>query len=400
MKKEASKLRSREANARAPFWMPSIFHGNGYNWVEMDIIGYKMAISMLQSLNPEPGITPEILKLIASLDEFKGQWRAFKRLSRDQLSQLKKIATIESIGSSTRIEGSKLTDHQIATLLSGLKIQEFHSRDEEEVAGYAAAMDTVFESFEHIPVTENHIRQLHRTLLQFSNKDQRHRGDYKTLDNHVAAFDAQGKQLGIVFETATPFETPFSMKRLVEWTIEAERDAVLHPLLITGVFVVWFLAIHPFQDGNGRLSRVLTTLLLLRHGYSYVPYVSLESVIEENKEFYYKALRKSQSTLRTKRPEWEAWLLFFLRCLVRQKDNLNAKIQVEQKRIEASSPLGAIVMRLLDDVGRVTLAEAVKATGANRNTLKAKMAELVDAGLMTRHGQGRGVYYIKGHREE
>jgi len=257
----------------------------------------------------------------------------------------------------------------------------------------------VFESFEHIPVTENHIRQFHRTLLQFSSKDERHRGDYKALDNHVAAFDAQGKQLGIVFETASPFETPFAMKRLIEWMEEADRDGVLHPLLITGILVVWFLAIHPFQDGNGRLSRVLTTLLLLRHGYSYVPYASLESVIEENKEFYYKALRKTQSTLRTKRVEWDAWLLFFLRCLVRQKDNLNAKIQVEQKRVEASSPLAASVMRLLDDDERVTLAEAVKATGANRNTLKAKMAELVDAGLLTRHGRGRGVYYTKGKRE-
>jgi Fic family protein len=354
---------------------------------------------MLQNLAPKTVITPEMLKLIASLDEFKGQWRVFKRLSRDQLSQLKKIATIESIGSSTRIEGSKLTDQQIATLLSGLKIQEFKSRDEEEVAGYAAAMDTVFESFEHIPVTENHIRQLHRTLLQYSTKDERHRGDYKTLDNHVAAFDATGKQLGIVFETATPFETPFSMKRLVEWVIEAERDGVLHPLLITGVFVVWFLAIHPFQDGNGRLSRVLTTLLLLRYGYTYVPYASLESVIEENKEFYYKALRKTQATMRKPHTEWEPWLLFFLRCLVRQKENLNAKIQIEQQRVESSSPLAAAVLRLLDDTGRITLAEVVKATGANRNTLKVKMTELVDSGLLHRHGRGRGVFYTRGNAE-
>ncbi len=355
---------------------------------------------MLPKLTPEPVITPELLKLIASLDEFKGQWRAFKRLSRDQLSQLKKIASIESIGSSTRIEGSKLTDKQIATLLSGLKFQEFKSRDEEEVAGYAAAMDTVFESFEHIPLTENHVRQLHRTLLQFSSKDERHRGDYKTLDNHVAAFDSKGTQLGIIFETASPFETPFAMKRLVEWMEEAEKDGVLHPLLLTGIFVVWFLAIHPFQDGNGRLSRVLTTLLLLRHGYNYVPYASLESVIEENKEFYYKALRKTQSTLRSEKAEWEAWLLFFMRCLVRQKENLNAKIKVEQKRVEASSPLAASVLRLLDDEDRLTLAGAVKATGANRNTLKAKMAELVDEGLLTRHGQGRGVYYTKGRRDD
>lgn len=354
---------------------------------------------MLQKLAPEPVITAEMLKLIASLDEFKGQWRVFKRLSRDQLSQLKKIATIESIGSSTRIEGSKLTDQEVAKLLSGLKIQEFKSRDEEEVAGYATAMDTVFESFEHIPVTENHIRQLHRTLLQFSTKDERHRGDYKTLDNHVAAFDASGNQLGIVFETATPFETPFCMKRLVEWTFEAERDGVLHPLLITGVFVVWFLAIHPFQDGNGRLSRVLTTLLLLRHGYSYVPYASLESVIEENKEFYYKALRKTQATMRKERVEWEPWLLFFLRCLVRQKDNLNAKIQIEQQRVESSSPLAAAVLRLLDEAERITLAEVVKATGANRNTLKVKMNELVDNGLLHRHGRGRGVFYTRGAKD-
>lgn len=348
---------------------------------------------MVRNLNPEPIITAEMLKLIASLDEFKGQWRAFKRLSRDQLSQLKKVATIESIGSSTRIEGSKLSDQQVATLLSGLKIQEFKSRDEEEVAGYAAAMDTVFESFEHISVTENHIRQLHRTLLQFSGKDERHRGDYKSLDNHVAAFDEHGKELGIVFETASPFETPFAMQRLVDWVIEAERDGDLHPLLITGIFVVWFLAIHPFQDGNGRLSRVLTTLLLLRYGYSYVPYASLESVIEENKEFYYKALRKTQSTLRGNTPDWGSWLVFFLRCLVRQKENLNAKIRIEQNRVEASSPLAAAVIQMLDGTDRITLAEAVKATGGNRNTLKAKIAELVDAGLLTRHGRGRGVYY-------
>ena len=350
---------------------------------------------MLEKLDPEPVVTLGMLNLIASLDEFKGQWRAFKRLSRDQLSQLKKIATIESIGSSTRIEGSKLTDQQVATLLSGLKIQEFSSRDEQEIAGYAAAMDLVFESFEHIPVTENHIRQIHRTLLQFSTKDERHCGDYKVLDNHVAAFDATGRQLGIVFETASPFETPFAMKRLVEWAEEANKDGVLHPLLVTGIFVVWFLAIHPFQDGNGRLSRVLTTLLLLRHGYTYVPYASLESVIEEYKEFYYKALRKTQSTLRSKPVEWDAWLLFFLRCLVRQKENLRLKIQVEQQRVEASSPLAAAIMRLLDDLESITLAGVVKATGANRNTLKVKLAELVDEGLLARHGRGRGVFYTK-----
>ena len=355
-----------------------------------------MDIATLRDLAPKRRISAEMLKLIASLDEFKGQWHVFKRLSRDQLLQLKKIATIESIGSSTRIEGSRLSDQQVASLLSGLKIQEFKDRDEQEVAGYASAMDTVFESFEHIPATENHIRQLHRTLLQHSKKDERHRGSPKTLENHVAAFDASGKQLGIVFETATPFETPACMARLVEWTAEAERDQVLHPLLIIAVFVVWFLAIHPFQDGNGRLSRVLTTLLLLRHGYGYVPYSSLESVVEENTEFYYKALRRTQSTLRSDFVDWESWLLFFLRCLVRQKESLTARIEVEGQRLESTSPLADAVLRMLDDANRITLADAVKATGANRNTLKVRINELVNLGFLIRNGRGRGVFYTKG----
>lgn len=344
---------------------------------------------------PAPAITPEILQLIAQLDEFKGQWRTFKRLSRDRLSALRRIATIESVGSSTRIEGSRLTDQQVATFLASLNVESFKNRDEEEVAGYAATMDLIFESFEHIPLTESHIRQLHKTLLQYSTKDQRHRGDYKTLPNHVAAFDANGKELGIVFQTATPFDTPRKMEGLIAWAREAEQDGVLHPLLITGVFIVWFLAIHPFQDGNGRLSRILTNLLLLRHGYSYVPYASLESVIEENKDLYYKALRKTQTTLETATPQWEPWLLFFLRCLVRQKENLAAKIASEQKALEARSPLASAILAIFDDVPEITLAQVVTKTGANRSTLKNRLAELVDGGLIERHGQGRGVFYTR-----
>jgi Fic family protein len=346
-------------------------------------------------ISPAPHITSEILKLIAQLDEFNGQWRAFKRLSRDRLSALRRIATIESIGSSTRIEGSKLTDQQVATLLSGLTFESFRDRDEEEVAGYATTMDLIFESFEHIPLTENHFRQLHRNLLQYSTKDERHRGDYKTLPNHVAAFDATGKELGIVFQTTSPFDTPRAMQELVAWIQTALTDGEMHPLLITGVFVVWFLAIHPFQDGNGRLSRILTTLLLLKQGYSYVPYTSLESVIEESKDLYYKALRKTQTTLNTDAPQWEPWLMFFLRCLVRQKERLAQKIAGEQISFAARSPLAATILTLFDEHPEITLALAVAKTGANRSTVKNRIAELVANGLLERHGQGRGVYYTR-----
>ena len=221
------------------------------------------------------GITPEILALIAEIDEFKGAWRALGTLAPERLSALRRVATIESIGSSTRIEGSKLSDREVERLLANLEIKSFASRDEQEVAGYAEVMELVFRSWQDITITENHIKQLHRDLLVYSTKDARHRGEYKTSSNSVAAFDKAGKQIGIVFATATPFDTPRLMTELITWFNQANDDRRLHPLLVIGIFTVVFLEIHPFQDGNGRLSRVLTTLLLLRAGYAYVPYSSL-----------------------------------------------------------------------------------------------------------------------------
>ena len=209
-------------------------------------------------------ITPEILALIAEIDEFKGAWRALGTLAPERLSALRRVATIESIGSSTRIEGSKLSDREVERLLADLEIKSFAGRDEQEVAGYAEVMELVFRSWQDITITENHIKQLHRDLLVYSKKDARHRGEYKTSSNSVAAFDKTGKQIGIVFATATPFDTPRLMTELITWFNQANDDRRLHPLLVIGIFTVVFLEIHPFQDGNGRLSRVLTTLLLLR----------------------------------------------------------------------------------------------------------------------------------------
>ncbi|MBV5268527.1 MAG: Fic family protein, partial [Burkholderiaceae bacterium] len=159
-------------------------------------------------------ITPEILGLIAAIDEFKGAWRALGTLAPDRLLALRRVATIESIGSSTRIEGSKLSDRDIEKLLSNLQIKSFTTRDEQEVAGYAEVMELVFSSWPDIPLTENHIKQLHRDLLAHSEKDEWHRGNYKTSSNSVAAFNENGVQLGIVFETATPFDTPHLMTEL------------------------------------------------------------------------------------------------------------------------------------------------------------------------------------------
>ncbi len=350
------------------------------------IIGYMLRSDTLQ-------ITPEILSLIARIDEFKGAWRALGTLAPDRLSALRRVATIESIGSSTRIEGSKLSDREVEQLLSNLEIKSFTTRDEQEVAGYSELMELVFSAWQDIPYTENHIKQLHQILLRHSEKDTWHRGHYKTNPNSVAAFDENGAQIRIVFQTATPFDTPRLMTELVAWVQEQRETGGLHPLLIIALCVVVFLEIHPFQDGNGRLSRALTTLLLLQTGYHYVPYSSLESVIEQNKEAYYLALRQTQGTIRTEVPNWQPWLVFFLRSLAEQVARLTKKVERE-KRVLASLPeLSLHIMEFAREHGRVTIGQAIKLTGASRNTLKQHFRALVERGHLKQQGSGRGVWY-------
>lgn len=338
-------------------------------------------------------ITPEILSLIAELDEFKGAWRALGKLAPERLSSLRRIATIESIGSSTRIEGSMLSDKDVEWLLSNVEIQKFETRDEQEVAGYAETMETVFAHAGELTLTENHIKQLHRDLLVYSEKDAWHRGEYKTNPNNVMAFDADGHEIGVVFETATPFATPRLMTELVGWTQTALDENRLHPLLTIAIFTVVFLEIHPFQDGNGRLSRVLTTLLLLRSRYDYVPYGSLESVIEQTKENYYIALRKTQGTIRTDRPDWQPWVVYFLCALQQQKLRLEKKIERERMFMNTLPELSVKILELAKERGRITIGEIVKFTDANRNTVKKHLQSLVSGGHLSQHGTGKGTWY-------
>ena len=339
-------------------------------------------------------ITPELLKTIGEIDEFKGRWESLGNLAPERLSALKRIATIESVGSSTRIEGAKLNNDEIEKLLSGLDVSSFRSRDEEEVAGYAELMELVFESSADIQLTENTIRQLHDILLKYSHKDERHRGNYKTLSNHVEAFDEQGRSVGVIFETATPFDTPRLMEALVAWTNEAIQEGKHHPLLIIAMFVVRFLAIHPFQDGNGRLSRALTTLLLLQAGYNYVPYSSLERIVEDSKDEYYKALRRAQATLNKDESQLIDWLTFFVSALCRQKDVLDQKVK-QEKLMAPLAPLSEKLLGIVRKHGRVTVREAAAITEANRSTIKDHLKQLVNAGRLVKRGQGRGTWYEK-----
>lgn len=342
-------------------------------------------------------INNQMLSIISEIDEFKGSWKLLGKIAPEKLRALKKVATIESVGSSNRIEGNKLSDKQVEELLSRINKQSFANRDEEEVAGYAKLADTIFEDWEIIPLSENYIKQLHKILLEYSSKDEKHKGEYKKISNSVVAYDSDGKEIGIVFETATPFETPLKMQELIEWTNKNLTERYYHPLIVIGIFVVNFLAIHPFQDGNGRLSRALTNLLLLKSGYLYIPYSSTESIVEDNKEAYYRALRETQVSLKNI-PNYEPWLMFFLKTLQKQKIRLEYKLEHTSTSIKSNLDLpetSAKIMEIFDSKERVTLSELAELTNININTIKKHLASLVKNNYLTKHGKTRGAWYTK-----
>lgn len=344
-------------------------------------------------------ITVEMLNIISEIDEFKRQWKEINDLTPEKLTNLKKVATIESVGSSNRIEGNKLSDNHVEELLAGLGKQSFKNRDEEEVAGYAELMDTIFENYEIIPISENYLKQFHKILLEHSSKDERHKSEYKKMSNSVSAFNEDGTEVGIVFQTSDPFETPYKMEELVRWLRQNIEDNFYHPLLVIGIFIVHFLAIHPFQDGNGRISRAMTSFLLLKTGYLYMPYSSMESIIEDNKNGYYRALRESQITLESDNPNYEPWLLFFLRTLQKQKIRLEYKLK-EQSKLSKNNylelpELSANIMKLFEVSERLTISYIEEKLNANRNTIKKHLKSLCDNSYIQKNGTTKNVWYTK-----
>lgn len=340
-------------------------------------------------------ITPEMLNKIAEIDRFNGAWSVDQaKLTAETLHKMKRVATIESVGSSNRIEGNRLSDEEIETFFNNINRASFKSRDEEEVTGYADLVNTIFDNYNEIPLSENYIKQLHQILLRYSSKDERHRGNYKTDTNRVAAFDADGHEIGSIFETASPFDTPRLMRELVEWTNDTFKDGYFHPIITIGVFLVHFLAIHPFRDGNGRLSRALTILLMLKSGYSYMPYASMESMIEANKDAYYRALRGTQKSIWTAKVDYEPWLTFFISSLQKQKRQLEEKISyTRQNDREKLSVMAHNILNLFEKKNRLAMSEIIEAMNKNPETVRKSVQGLVKKGYLKKLGSTKGVIY-------
>lgn len=337
-------------------------------------------------------ISPEILSKIARIDELKGQWTAGATLNPYLLGQLKRSVLITSTGASTRIEGSKLSDEDVENLMRGLAVQKFADRDKQEVQGYFELLQNVFNAWESIKFSENSIKHLHQELLKYVEKDKTHRGQYKRGENRVEMVDAQGKRIGVLFDTTPAYLTPKYMQELVEWTQEVLKNKTYHPLLTVGNFLVEFLNIHPFTDGNGRLSRVLTNLLLLKEGYAYMPYVSHEKLVEDRKPDYYLALRKSQKTFKTKNESILDWLNFFLDIILEQSQQaINLLTSENIEPILSKKQLK--VWEYLQGVKEATPQQIADRTKIARPTVNQTLTKLLKLKKVERLGLARSTRY-------
>lgn len=339
-------------------------------------------------------IPSDILTKIARIDELKGRWFAGNNLNPYLLGKLKKSVLITSTGASTRIEGADLSDEDVEKLMQGIAIQKFEDRDEQEVRGYYELLQNIFEAWDAIKFSESTIKHLHKELLKYVDKDKLHRGEYKKRENRVEMVDTQGKRIGILFDTTPAYLTPKQIQELVDWTQNALQSKRYHPLLIIGNFLVEYLNIHPFEDGNGRLSRILTNLLLIKEGYLYMPYTSHEKLIEDRKPDYYIALRKSQKTFNSTKDNILDWLSFFLDIILIQSEQAINLLSSENLEAVLSNKQLA-VWDYLQTVNEATPKEIVEKTKIVRPTVFQILSKLLSLKRVERLGLGRSVRYRK-----
>ncbi len=335
-----------------------------------------------------------ILKSISFIDSFKGKWNIVESKENMFLKELRKIATIESIGSSTRIEGAQLTNDEIKQLLENVKITELKSRDEQEVVGYYDVLEIIYENYENINISKNYIQQLHQNLLKYSTKDDRHRGVYKNLSNKVVANYPDGTQR-VIFDTTEPHLVESEMNNLIEWTNEHITSKSIHPLVIIGLFIYEFLSIHPFQDGNGRLSRLLTNLLLLKNDYLFIQYVSFENLIEQKKKTYYEALMDGQKDRYSENERVDKWMLFFLQSLEALIHRLEQKYDVFKTKGGYLNARQKIIKEFITNNQPIKLSDIVNSMPEiSINTIKKDLQYMKAEQIIESIGERKGTIYI------
>jgi len=333
---------------------------------------------------PDPVLVPvtdggRFLSIVSRIERFSGSWQRLKAQTPERIEELRMVAMIQSVASSTRIEGAQLSDDQVRDVLDGVHIDSFSTRDEQEVRGYRDLLELIREQHESLRVTESSLKEFHRILLQYSEKDAWHRGDYKQTHGRIEVGTSGGVPVSIW--TPDPAATRWWMERLVA-ELESRWDRPeWHHLVLIADFILWLLAIHPFQDGNGRLARALTTLLLLKAGHEYALFVSLERVIEDNKSSYYIALRTSQVASQSDPRKYSDWLDFFLSVLVAQQEVLQSRLALASERQPLPAAQGRI-LELITERGPMTTPEIAGALRVPARTVRYHLAQLTRQKLL------------------
>jgi Fic family protein len=336
-------------------------------------------------------LPPSLWGVIAKIDELKGRWIQGESLHPYQLAQLKKYVLVTSTGASTRIEGATLSDAEVERLIRGVRSKKTAERDEQEVRGYFELLERIFESPAAVPFTESSILTLHQKMLRYVDSAEPHRGKYKTAENVITAIGSTGGA-AVVMKTTPPYLVRKEMESLLDWTRERLAAGDIHPLAVIANFVVEFLKIHPFQDGNGRLSRILTNLLLLRSGYAFAPCVSHEKIIERRRPDYYLALRRSQATIGTGKEDIVPWAEFFLSVILEQAEKAAALMEKTGIEEVLSTKQLEVYNAVLGGKG-VSAGEIAASTGVARPTVNQALSKLIRFKKISKIGIGRGTKY-------
>jgi len=348
----------------------------------------------LNKLNFDFLTNQKTLNLVGKIDLYKGKWNAIEKSENIYLKELRKIATIESVGSSTRIEGGTLTDKEIKELLNEVKITELKTRDEQEVIGYYDTLEIIFHNYDAIQLSENYIKQLHQSLLRYSSKDDRHRGSYKSLSNKVVANYPKGIQK-VIFNTTEVYLVESEMNDLITWTNQELIKEEIHPLIIVALFVYEFLSIHPFQDGNGRLSRLLTTMLLMKNDYLFIQYISFENLIEQSKKEYYQSLMEGQKNRYKDNEIISKWTLYFLSNISILTQKLDGKYDVFKTKGGYLNERQKEIQKFINKNQPVKISDISKSLeNITIHTLKKDLQYMKAEKMITAVGKGKGTVYV------
>ena len=339
-------------------------------------------------------LTPEIVQLLTCIHEHKGRQDLFLEANTDELKTLVDVAMIQSTGASNRIEGILTSDKRLEALVS--QKAEPHNRSEQEIAGYREVLALIHENHDYISPALNVIRQLHRDLYSYSTGAIG--GDYKNADNVIAETDAQGHQKAR-FIPVPAFQTADAMDSLCQSFQNAWQENIIDKLLLTPMFILDFLCIHPFNDGNGRMSRLLTLLLLYRAGYIVGKYISLEMLIEKTKKTYYEALQASSFGWHENQNTYAPFVKYMLGVIVAAYREFADRVEIlTDKTISKSDRIGEIIR---NSYGRITKAEIVaQCPEISQTTIQRTLNELLKNNQIIKIGGGRYTSYVWNRENE